>query len=326
MCVPRFCIAVLFVASVVATAADPPKDTKDEKAVTIIDANGRLAAPKKWKIVSGLYTVNWAEKPVETFVIREFGSTTFKDGVTTYVPLEQLQGIAYDYEKATATFAIAGLDKPLQGTTKFVNINTITVEGEVDRGKGIVDVKFRGGVLKGGFKEIKFAGAKAPDKPAEGKLFSFMVVPEGKGKTGTVMTASNVKGLYHMADGSVKLLPWVQFKKTLKVDIATIEKLHLGEYNVSEKSADAEVTLKDGKDGMTLSTTLLCNVTIDDKPALLLGFVGDVPAGWKLFPVHTVSDFQPGEMKAPEPKKEEPKKKEEPRKKIIPKKDPPVKE
>ena len=36
------------------------------------------------------------------------------------------------------------------------------------------------------------------------------------------------------------------FKKTLKVDLSTIEKMHLGEYKVSEKMVDAEVTLKDG--------------------------------------------------------------------------------
>jgi hypothetical protein len=97
--------------------------------------------------------------------------------------------------------------------------------------------------------------------------------------------------------------------------------MHLGEYKVSEKMVDAEVTLKDGTN---MSTTLLQNVMIDDKPALLIGFLGDVPAGWKLFPVHTVADFQPGEMN-PEPKKEEPKK-EEPKKKIIPKKETPKKD
>lgn len=319
----RSCLAVLCCTTLGTFAQEPPKDpkeNKDQRTISITDANGRLAVPKNWKITQGLYNVIWTEKPVEVFPLRELGSTTFKDGVTTYVPTERLQSIAYDYEKEQATFSIAGLDKPLLGTTKYVNINTITVEGEVDRGKGIVDLKYRGGVIKGGFKEIKFADAKAPDKPfAKGDLFSFMVVPEGKARTGTLMTAYNVKGLYHMADGSLKLLPWIMFKKTLKVELSAIEKMHLGEYKVSDKMVDAEVTLKDG---MTLSTTLLQNVTIDDKPALLVGFLGDVPAGWKLFPVHTVADFQPGETKVVEPKKEEPKKKVI----IIPKKEPPAKE
>ena len=60
----------------------------------------------------------------------------------------------------------------------------------------------------------EFPGAKAPEAaPGKGELFSFLVVPEGKGKSGVVSTALNVQALYHFNDGSEKLLSYLMFKK-----------------------------------------------------------------------------------------------------------------
>jgi hypothetical protein len=293
--------------AVAAVVAQPPAESSSP---VVTDAGGKEVILKKWHITGGTRKLAWlADKP-ECFELRETGSTTFKDGVLTFVPLRRIQSIKYDYEKETCAVAVAGLDQPLAGTTRFKDINTITVEAEIDKGKsGVADLRYRGGIIKGGIKEIKFPDAKAGEAPAKGELFSFAIVPEAKGKSGVVMTANNAQALYRLADGSESPRTWLVFKKTLKVELADIKSMHVGEFNVKDKTAECEV---ETKDGMQLSVTLLTAASIDGKPATLIGLLGDVPAGWKLFPVHTLQQFQPGELKAEEPKKKEPAKKKEP--------------
>jgi hypothetical protein len=200
------------------------------------------------------------------------------------------------------------LDKPLEGTTKFKDINMITIEAEVDQGaSGVADLRYRGGIMKGGFKSVKFPDVKPFEKqPEKGELFSFLVVPEGKGTTATVQSVTNVKPLYRFSDGTEKFIPYLIFKKTLKVDFANIQSIHVGDHNAKEKTAECEVTLKEG---MPLSVTLLGQVQIEGKNATFVGFLGESPAGYRLFPIHTIQQYQPGEIKLDAPKKEPPKKK-----------------
>jgi hypothetical protein len=286
-------------------AADPPADSQP----VVTDAAGKQFILKKWKIAGGVRKLGWlADKP-EAFELREFGSTTFKEGVLTLVPMSRIDSIRYEYDKETANVHLAGLDRPLQGTTKYKDINMITVRAEVDQGaSGVADLRFVGGLMKGGFKEIKFAGAKTPEAPAaKGELFSFLIVPEGKGKSGVVATAMNVQALYRSSDGSEKLLPYVMFKKTLKIDLNDIQKIGVGEQNVKEKTAECEVLKKDGSQ---LSITLLGSTPIDGKPATLVGLLGAVDVGWKLFPIHTFTTFQRGELKIEDKKAPEAPKKD----------------
>jgi len=83
------------------------------------------------------------------------------------------------------------------------------------------------------------------------------------------------------------------FKKTLKLDVAKISKLRASE----GKEADGlewGVTLKDGEEE---TLTLLPKGMIDDKEAVLEGLLGRVPAGYKLFPMHTIAGVQFDEPK-----------------------------
>lgn len=310
MSLPHAALASFLLAGTIALAsgsfaADPPKEGPQP---VITDAGGKEVTLKKWKIVGGLRKLGWLPDKIDAFEMREFGSTTYKEGVLTLVPMSRIESIRYEYDKETASVQLAGLEKPLQGTTKYKDINMIAIRAEVDQGaSGVADLRFVGGLIKGGFKDVKFPGAKAPDgPPAKGDLFSFLVVPDGKGKTGTVVTALNVQGLYRFSDGSEKLLPWLMFKKTLKIELSDIQKLNVGEYNLKEKTAECDVVKKDGTQ---LSVTLLGSVTVDGKTATLVGMLGVVDAGWKLFPIHTFTQFQPGELKVEDaPKKETPKK------------------
>jgi hypothetical protein len=328
MNLPQPLIAVLLFAGLArlsadGIAADPPKDAKDDGQLVITDANGKEIILPQWKIAGGTRKPGWLTgKKADYFEMRESGSTTYQDGVMTFVPLQRIQSIKYDYDLQTASVQLAGMEKPLSGTTKFKDFNTIIIETELDQGKsGVAAQRYRGGVIKVGFKQVKFPDAKAPEpKPAMGKLFSFLVAPEGKGKP-VVMTATNVQALYRLGDGTEKLLPWLMFKKSLKVEIGNIQKMHIGDYYPKEKTAECEVTLKDG---MQLSLMVLSHATVDGKAATLVGLLGEVPFGWRLFPIHTFHNFQPGEMKIEEakapPAKKDETKKDEPKKDVPDKK------
>ena len=99
-----------------------------------------------------------------------------------------------------------------------------------------------------------------------------------------------IQALYRTSNTEEKLLSYLMFKKTLKVELATISHLSVGTYNAKDHTAECELKQKDGMD---LSVTLLATFPIDGKPATLLGFVGTVPAGYRLFPVHTITQFEP---------------------------------
>ncbi|MSR52834.1 MAG: hypothetical protein EXS09_06035 [Gemmataceae bacterium] len=260
---------------------------------TVTDSAGKELTLKKWKIVAGTRKLSWAEGKPESFEIREVGSTSFKDGIITFVAMSRVQEVTWDYEKETMTVRVAGLEKPLIGTTKYKDINVLTIEAEVDQGKsGVADLRFRGGPIKGGIRGIKFPNAKAPEKmPEAGPAFAFTVPPEAKSKGGpAVYQASGFQALYRTSNTEEKLLPYLMFKKTLKVEIANIGRLTVGAYNAKDHTAECELKQKDGMD---LSVSLPASFPIDGKPATLLGFVGTVPAGYRLFPIHTISQFEP---------------------------------
>jgi hypothetical protein len=83
------------------------------------------------------------------------------------------------------------------------------------------------------------------------------------------------------------------FKKTLKLEVAELQKL----VTVDSKAAEGkemDVTLKDGHSD---TLTLLKTGKLDDKDATLMGLVGRVPGGYKLFPVHTIAEIQFDELK-----------------------------
>lgn len=259
----------------------------------VIDSSGKELTLKKWKIVAGTRKLPWVEGKPEVFEIRELGSTSFKDGIVTLVSLSRIQEVAWDYEKETMTVRVAGLEKPLIGTTKYKDINVLTIEAEVDQGKsGVADLRFRGGPIKGGIRGIKFPNAKAPERMREpGSVFAFTVPPVAKSKAGpAVYQASGIQALYRTSSTEEKPLSYLMFKKTLKVELANISQLTVGTYNAKDHTAECELKQKDGMD---LSVTLLTAFPIDGKPATLLGFLGVVPAGYRLFPIYTISQFNP---------------------------------
>jgi hypothetical protein len=300
------------------SAADAPEAAKSGPLV-IIDGAGKEQKIKAWKFSQGTRHLTWlapaakAEpepkakdkngkaapiKPrpaigPEALEFRDEHSTNFVDGIVTLVPLDRIRSLDYDADKQAVTLKVlasGGTEETLTGTTKFRGINKLTIEAEVDKGDmGVAEIKFLGGVPKG-IRSLTFPTPKAAPADKAGRTATITIADKQK----IVQKAQELLPLYRLPDGSERLLPTIMFKKTLKIDIAKVTKLHLVEGSKGEE-VEWVVTSKDGEE-QTL--TLLKTITLDDKQAVLEGFLGRVPAGYKLFPPHTISEIQFEEAKA----------------------------
>jgi hypothetical protein len=290
-------------------ADDPPKG----EPLVVTDTSNKEFKLKDWKFARGVRRLAWlapapakekepdpkekaprAPKPPagpEAFEMREEHSTGFLDGILTLLPLDRIKSIDFDPEKQTITVKVAATDKDdaeLTGTTKFQGINKLTIEADVDKGDlGIAELKFLGGVPKGTLRSVRFPAPKLPAKVPGTRAAT---VTDTDKPQKTTHNAANLRPLYRFADGSERLLPTLMFKKTLKLDIDKIKKLAVAEEK--PKDPDSPEWVVSTKDGEEATLSLLKTITVDGKQAVLVGLLGEVSGGYKLFPVHTISEVQ----------------------------------
>lgn len=279
---------ILVLSSSMCFAADPPG------AITVIDSAGKEISLKNGRITAGTRKLLWLAqdgKTPEALAFRETDSTGFKDGVLTLIPLDRLERLTYDTANLQVFAKVSGVDKPLKGSIRFREINQVALVAEVDRGAaGIVELTYRGGLVKGGIQSIRFAGTKAGVLPTTKPLY--VTIADGKQSLGAT-AVHDLQALYRIDKGNEKLAPTLMFRKTFKLDLAQVKRLVVRE-DAETKNFECDVTLKDGTE-QTLS--LLGSMPLDGKNAILEGLVGTIAAGYKLFPIHTV-----GEVSLEEPK------------------------
>lgn len=264
----------------------------------VVDASGKEQTLKTYRVTVGTRPITWLATPTmpapQALEFRDEDSTTFVDGVITLLNLDGIHSLNYDSEKETVTARLAG-DKgepgeSLVGSTRFKGINKLTLEAEVDKGTlGIAEIKFLGGAPRG-VKAIRFPAPKAAPVPT-GRLAGVTVSDKGKK---TVQKVFDLQPLYRTADGGERLIGLLMFKKTLKLDLAKIKKLAVAEGRDAD-GTEWHVTLADGEES---TLTLLKSPNHEGAPLTLVGFVGKVRGGYKLFPPHTLSDIQFDEIKA----------------------------
>jgi hypothetical protein len=291
-------------------AADEPPKAAEPGTLLVIDPAGKEQKLKSWTWVAGTRHLAFLApadkepeppkdkapkdkpKPVgpEALEFREETSTVYADGILTLIPLDRLRGIDYDIEKEMVTARVATGPQPdddvkLTGLTKFLRINKIIIEAEVDKGDlGLAEVKFLGGVQKGGMKGIRFPPPKVEAAPAGGRP----AVVTSADRTGKAThKVVDLLPLYRVGETREQTAPLLFFKKTLKIDVAKIKTIVPAGPDDEEKGW--QVVLKDGNDE---NLSLLRDVTLGDRPAKLIGILARVPAGYKLFPLHTLAEIR----------------------------------
>jgi hypothetical protein len=295
-----------------AVAADEAPKPVEPGMLVVLDAAGKEQKLKAWKVTAGTRRLGWlapvAEKATtaesgegkraprrkgppagpEALELRAEMKIEYAEGVLTLVPLDRLRSLEYDNDKETVTARVATGPKPdgdevLTGSTKYRRINKLVIEAEVDRGEqGIAEIKFLGGLPRG-IRGVRFPPPKAPAAAPAGRPAA-VVSADGEAKS--THKVADLQPLYQLADGGERLLPTLMFRKTLKLDVAKIAKIVTAG---NENDPSWQVTMKAGGDE---TLTLLHKIPFEGGQASLLGLVGRVPAGYKLFPVAAIAEIK----------------------------------
>ncbi|MBI1831844.1 MAG: hypothetical protein HYR84_10380 [Planctomycetes bacterium] len=303
----RTSLAILLLVSTLLFHATMPAFSSDKKDQAKTDKKAEKPAPllivpptggkevqlADWRFAQGTrHLALSADAPKgkagpEHLEFREEKSTTYKNGIYTYIPLASLRKLEYDRDKKTVT-AVAvqhgDTDATLVGSTKFTS-NKITLEGDaILEGLGAATVKFQGGNDKG-IQRVTFPQPKPADK-VKGPVA--VVTADDKEKT--KHTVHDVQPVF-LVDGQYRTMLYVMFKKTVKVDFDKLAGLRWAPSDEKKKVANEyEVTLKDG---VKHTLSILMVVELEKKKTMsFVGLVGRVPVGYKLFMLDAIAEYR----------------------------------
>lgn len=292
------------------TLAQSPLKANDKTPgdLVIVDHRGKEIKVKNWQLTTGTRPLDWlapaAKAPGKNqhgpagpraLEFREDHSTTFKEGILTLIPLASLVKIDYDADKKTVAVTYRGVgdkEEQVTGSTKYLGINRLTIEGDADLGDlGFATVKFLGGDAKQGVRGLRFPAPKALEA-TQGP--SARLIAQDKEKSTHV-----VQGLAVLVKTNAghQSLPFLMFKKTVKIDLGKIA--HFRQVEPEDKKSIAwefEVTLTDGA---SHTLTLLRQMALGETQATLVGLIGRGRAGYQLFPPHTIAELTMEGMKRP---------------------------
>lgn len=292
-------IAVLLAGGAALLADEPATEEKDaaknEEVVALVDGTGKELKLTNVKLTTGTRrlafladhkgTTDEARKGPSALEVREPHSTTFAKGVVTLIPLSCVESVNYDYAKQSMTVAVKGQPE-VPGTLQFRGINAIALEGK----NGDVLGKFSSGVPKDGFRSIAWPSAKPmPSRPAGGTAWSVQIVqPLAKDP---MLAVRNLKALYSFPGGVEQLIEALPVRKgePLHFD-AKLKKLELIAVDQNTHMAALEVTIEGGMERLIAVPLTLEQ---DKRTGTLIGLVGEVDSGWKLFPLHAIKVVKP---------------------------------
>lgn len=278
-------------AALAAPAADEPAKAADNTLV-VTDNAGKEQKLTEWKFTSGTRRLAWLapkDKPMEgpeALEVRELDSSAFAEGVLTLVPLDRLRAAEYDAKKDTVKLTVATGPKDadvvtLNGSTGFKGgVNRPTFEGATMMGGE--KIKFLCGVEMG-IKAAKFPVHKVEAQPA-GRLAELTTRREGNDPT--THKIGDFQPLYTFADGHAVLSSKL-YCKTLTTEMAKV--IHIVR---SRGESDETVWIISRKGADDETERVLPTVMIDGKEATLAGFVGRVPAGYKLIPTLIIQEVE----------------------------------
>lgn len=266
----------------------------------VIDAEGKEHKLTGLKFTTGTRRVAWLADPEGAtddekkgplaLEVREADSTTFTKGVITLIPIASLEAARFDYEKKVATLNVKGLKEPLSGTLEYRGINVIGIGGMSD-GKSAA---FSGGTItKTSVKSMRFGGAQPLPKPNAGMTWNIQIVhPKADNPT---LRARNLKVLYSFPGGAEELVEGIPVRKGQPIPFnGALKRFEMLASDSNTNIAAAEI---DGAGGPERVIAIPLTIEQEKRTGTLIGFVGEVDAGWKLFPLHTIKVIKPSMRK-----------------------------
>lgn len=284
----RLCAAIgLVLAGGLAGAFSPVPDPPS--GATVTDSEGTEVKVSALKFGAGTRRLAWlaapggdtedARKGPLAVEVREPHSTAFKQGVVTYVPVESVESIKYDYERKVALVAVKGLTEPLAGTLEYQGLNVFVFGGTVD-GRAAT---FSGGAFKkGNIKAVAFPGAR-PVAPRKGPAPWLVQIDQPKALDPT-LRASHFQFLYQFPNGSEVLTDTAVVRKGEPLKLDGLKALTPLAVDLNNHTAAVEVLTGDGAEKVLILTPM----EKDGNKGVLVGLLAEVDAGWKLFPLHTI--------------------------------------
>jgi len=275
---------------------DKPADKPAPGEVALTDVDGKQTRVAGARLTTGTRRLGWladgdAKLGPQYIEVREPNSTTLAKGVLTFVPVASVESVTYDYEKLTAYVAVKGVKEPLAGTLQYRGINTLGVSGTAD-GKAAA---FTAGVSgKAAIKSVVFPDAKPVAAMAGGRSWAVQIVhPAANNPT---VKARNLKVLYQFPGGVEQLAAALPVRKGAAVAFdAKLSRFEMLANDTNTNFAAAEVEIDKAEKTVAIPLTVEGE---GKRPGTLAGLVGEVEAGYKFFPLHTVKVIVPLSAKA----------------------------
>lgn len=301
----RFRVSMTVVAATVPTllvvaAQDQPVGPVE---AVVVDMEGKETALHQLSWSGNVRRLAWLADPQAAdedsrlgplaLEIREPNSTTLTQGVLTLVPVRHIAAIEFDYERLFVTYRIQGLQQTLTGTLQFRGINTFTLSGRTASGERRSFVGGQRGGKVSTIRRATFPQSQAVNRPREGSQWNVQILQPSANDP--VVPVRQLRPLFAFPAGRERLLASLPLRKAEPLLFGTqLLRFELLTHDPNTRFAAAEVTLiGQGERLIVIPLTL----PEEGQTGQLLGLLGEIDAGWKLFPLHTVRVITPAKRK-----------------------------
>lgn len=275
--------------------------------LVVVDVDGKEHFLRGVKFGTGTKRLAWLADPNGTtedaktgplaLEVRESTSAMpLAQGIITLVPITSIESLRYDFDKELVSIAVKGLSQPLSGALFYPRVNVIGISGT----SSTKTTSFTGGVRgKPSVKSISLGGAQPHTRSKGGTSWNIRIVKTKKDEPVVVdnptLTARNLKVLVSQPGGREQLLDGLPIRKGQPIPFdAKLKRFELLANDLNTNFAAAEIDL--GSDAERVIAIPL-GPGEDKTTGTLIGILGEVDAGWKLFPLHTIKVITPSKRK-----------------------------
>jgi hypothetical protein len=275
--------------------------------IVVVDVDGKEHTLTGVKFGTGTKRLAWladpngntedAKKGPLALEVRESTSAMpLAQGIITLVPITSVESLRYDFDKELVNIAVKGLSQPLSGALFYPRVNVIGISGTSSTNT----TSFTGGVRgKPSVKSISLGGGQPHTRSKGGTSWNIRIVKTKKDEPAVVdnptLTARNLKVLVTQPGGTEQLVDGLPVRKGQPIPFDDkLKRFELLANDLNTHFAAAEIDL--GSDAERVIAIPLWP-SEDRTTGTLIGILGEVDAGWKLFPLHTIKVITPSKRK-----------------------------